>query len=55
LRVKVLLEVAAVGAYIDAHDQSIVNAAGSIPEQAVQQVPATESGFDADEHHMSTR
>jgi hypothetical protein len=55
LRVKVPLDVAAVGAYIDARERSVVNAAGSIPGQAVQQVPETESGFDADEHPMSTR
>ncbi|HEX7538533.1 MAG TPA: YlxR family protein [Dermatophilaceae bacterium] len=55
LRVKAFLEVAAVGEYIDAHAQSVVNAAGPIPGQAVQQVPETESGFDADEHPMSTR
>jgi hypothetical protein len=50
-----LLEVADVGAYIDAHEHSVVNAVGSIPEQAAQHVPETESGFDADEHPMSTR
>jgi hypothetical protein len=55
LRVKVFLEVAAVGAYIDACQQRLVNAVGSVPEQAVQQVPETESGFEADEHPMSTR
>jgi hypothetical protein len=55
LRVKSLLEVAAVGAYIDAREQSVVNAAGSTSEQAVQQVSETESGFDADEHPMSPR
>jgi len=55
LRVKSFLELAAVGAYIDAHEKSVVNAVGSIPEQAVQQVPETESGFDADEHPMSTQ
>ena len=55
LRVKAFLEVAAVGVYIDAQDQSVVNAGCSTPEQAVQQVPETESGFDADEHPMSTR
>lgn len=56
LRVKALLDVAAVGAYIDAHAQSVVNIVGSAPEQAVHQVPETESGFDADEQHpMSTR
>jgi len=47
--------VAAVGAYIDAHKQAAVNAVGSTPEQAAQQVPETESGFDADEHPMSNR
>jgi hypothetical protein len=55
LRVKAFLEVAAVGAYIDAHGQTVVNAVSSTPEQAVQQVPETESGFDADEHPMSTQ
>ena len=55
LRVKASLEVAAVGAYIDAHEQSVVDAAGSIPEQAVWKVPETEGGFDADEHPMSIR
>jgi hypothetical protein len=55
LRVKAFLEVAAVGAYIDALGQSVVTAAGSNPEQAAQQVPETESGFDADEHPMSNR
>jgi hypothetical protein len=55
LRVKASLEVAAVGAYIDAHDQSVVKAVCSTLEQTVQQVPETESGFDADEHPMSTR
>ena len=55
LHVKAFLEVAAVGAYIDAHGQTVVKAVSSTPEQAVQQVPETESGFDADEHPMSTR
>jgi len=55
LRVKAFLEVAAVGAYIDAYEQSVVNAVSSTPEQAVQQVPETESGYDADEHPMSIR
>ena len=55
LRVKVLLEVAAVSVYIDAREQSVVTAVGSTPERAVQQVPETESGFDADERPMSTR
>ena len=41
--------------YINAHAQSVVNAAGPNLGQAVQQVPETESGFDADEHPMSTR
>ena len=55
LRVEAHLEVAAVGAYIDAHGQTVVKAVSSTPERAVQQVPETESGFDADEHPMSTR
>ena len=55
LRVKAFLEVTAVGAYIDAHEQSVVNAVSSTPEQAAQQVPEIESGFDADEHPMSNR
>jgi hypothetical protein len=55
LRVRALLEVTDVGEYIDAREQSVVNAASPIPGQAVQQVPETESGFDADEHPMSTR
>ncbi len=54
LRVKVPLDVADVSAYIDAHENSVTNAACSSPEQAVEQVPETESGFDADEHPMST-
>jgi predicted RNA-binding protein YlxR (DUF448 family) len=55
LRVEAFLDVAAVGAYINVHGQSVVNAVCSIPGQAVQQVPETESGFDADEHPMSIR
>jgi len=55
LRVEAHLEVAAVGAYIDAHGQTVVNAVCSTPEPAVQQVPETESGYEADEHPMSTR
>ena len=55
LKVNAFLDVAAVGAYIDAHEQSVVNAVSSTPEPAVQQFPETESGFDADEHPMSTR
>ena len=55
LRVQALLEVAAVGAYIEAHEQSNGMAVRSIPEQAAQQVPETESGIDADEHPMSTQ
>jgi predicted RNA-binding protein YlxR (DUF448 family) len=55
LRVKAFLEVAPVGAYIDAHDQCVVNAVRSTPELTAQQVPETESGFDADEHPMSIR
>jgi predicted RNA-binding protein YlxR (DUF448 family) len=55
LRVKAFLEVALVGAYIDAHDQCVVNAVRSTTELTAQQVPETESGFDADEHPMSIR
>jgi len=55
LRVEVLPEVAAVSAYIDAHEQSEITAVGSVPEQPAQQVPETESGIDADEHPMSIR
>lgn len=55
MRVKAFLEVALVGAYIDAHDQCVVNAVRSTPELTAQQVPETESGFDADEHPMSIR
>jgi predicted RNA-binding protein YlxR (DUF448 family) len=55
LRVEALLEVAGVGAYIQVHEQSVVNAVSSTMEQAVQQVPETESGFDADERPMSNR
>ena len=55
LRVKALLDVAAVGAHINAQEQSAVSAVCSVPEKAVQQVTETESGFDADEHPMSTR
>src|SRR5450631_4011390 len=55
LRVRAFLEVAAVGVYIDAHEQSVVNAASPTLGQAVLQVPEIESGFDADEHPMSTR
>ena len=42
LRVKALLDTAAVKAYIEAREQSDV------------QIPESESGFDADEHPMST-
>jgi len=55
LRVKALLEVAAVSAYIGAREQSDMTAVSSTPEQAAQQVPETESGIDADEHPMSIR
>jgi predicted RNA-binding protein YlxR (DUF448 family) len=51
LRVKVYLDVAVVGTYIDARVQSGVNAVGSIPEQAVQQVPELKAGLKL----MSTR
>jgi len=54
LRVKAFLDVAAVRAYIEAREQSVVTAVSSIPESAVQQVPESESGFDADEHPMSS-
>jgi hypothetical protein len=55
LRIEAFLEVTGVGAYIQAHEQSVVNAVSSTPERAVQQVPETESGFDADERPMSNR
>jgi hypothetical protein len=55
LRVEVFPEAAAVGEYIDAYEQSVANAVSSVPEPAAQQVPVTESGFDADEHPMSTQ
>jgi hypothetical protein len=51
LRVKVFLEVAAVGAHINAHAQSSVNAVDSTLEQAVQQVPEPKAGLKL----MSTR
>ena len=54
LRFRAFLDVAAVNAYIEAREQSVVIAVGSTPESAVQQVPESESGFDADEHPMST-
>lgn len=54
LRVKAVLELASVSAYIETREQSVVTAVVSIPEPAVQQVPERESGFDADEHPMST-
>jgi predicted RNA-binding protein YlxR (DUF448 family) len=54
LRVKAFLDVAAVGAYVEAREQSVVKAAGSTLESTVQQVPESEGGFDADEHPMST-
>ena len=54
LRVKALLDVAAVSAYVAAREQSVVIAVGSILESAVLQVPESEGGFDADEHPMST-
>ncbi len=55
LRVKALLDVAVVSTYIDADKQSDVTAVSSTLEQSAQQVPETESGFDADEHPMSNR
>ena len=54
LRVRAFLDVAAVNAYVEAREQSVVIAVGSTPESPVQQVPESESGFDADEHPMST-
>lgn len=51
LRVEVLLEVADVGACIGTHEQSVVNAVGSAPEQAGQQVPESKAGLTL----MSTR
>jgi len=54
LRVRARLELASVSAYIENHEQSVVTAGGSTPELAVQQVSERESGFDADEHPMST-
>jgi uncharacterized protein len=51
LRVKVFLELAAVGTYIDAHEQSSVNAVVSTLEQAVEQVPESKAGLKL----MSTR
>ncbi|MEP7034551.1 MAG: YlxR family protein [Actinomycetota bacterium] len=43
LRVRALLDAAAVAAYIEAREQSVV-----------LMIPESESGFDADEHPMST-
>lgn len=54
LQVKAALELAPVSAYIETREQSVVTTGGSTPESAVQQVPESESGFDADEHPMST-
>ncbi len=54
LHVKARLELASVSAYIEAREQSVVTTVGSTPELPVQQVPERESGFDADEHPMST-
>jgi predicted RNA-binding protein YlxR (DUF448 family) len=54
LRVKVELELAGVSGYVHACEQSVVTVVSFTPEQAVQQVPETESGIDVDEH-MSTR
>jgi predicted RNA-binding protein YlxR (DUF448 family) len=55
LRAEAFLDAAGVGAYIDSHKQSADNAVGSNLEQAVEQFPETESGFDADERPMSNR
>jgi predicted RNA-binding protein YlxR (DUF448 family) len=54
LHVTVPLDLAAVTAYVEADEQRIVTTGGSTPEPAVQQVPESEGGFDADEHPMST-
>jgi hypothetical protein len=54
LRVKAFLDVAAVKASIEAREQFVVTAVGSTLESAVQQVPESEGGFDADEHPMSS-
>jgi hypothetical protein len=54
LHVKASLELTAVSAYIEAGEQSVVTTGGSTLEPAVQQVSERESGFDADEHPMST-
>jgi|GEM_PF-156105 len=54
LRVGAILDVSAVSAYLETREQSFDTAVGSNPEPAVQQVPESESGFDADEHPMST-
>ena len=54
LRVRARLELATVSAYIETREQSVVTTGGSTLESAVQQVPESESGIDADEHPMST-
>lgn len=54
LHVTARLELASVSAYIEARAQSVVTTDGSTPELPVQQVSERESGFDADEHPMST-
>lgn len=54
LHVKAQLELASVSAFIEARAQSVVTTDGSTPELPVQQVSERESGFDADEHPMST-
>ena len=54
LRVRARLELATVSAYIETREQSVVTTGGSTPELPVQQVSERESGFDADEHPMST-
>jgi hypothetical protein len=51
LKVNAFLDVTAVGAYIDAHEQSVVNAVSSTPEPAVQQFPEPKAGLTL----MSTR
>jgi len=54
LQIKARVDLAAVSAYIENREQFVVTAVGSTPEPAVQHVPESESGFDADEHPMST-
>ena len=54
LHITAPLGLAAVSAHIEDRAQSVVTTGGSTPEPVVQQVPESESGFDADEHPMTT-